>query len=275
MGGTDVVTLHLQYWLFALGFCAAVAGLLSRRAPPWVLWPFLVLMLVAPRMTDSLLVPQADFLLQFFFCLAAILAAAWLEGRSPWHLPAVTVLVGACVLTKREGIFLAAVLLVGLAIATADRWRTAWARLGLVALGVAAIGAPWRLWYWSQGIGGEQPRESDLGRAGDALRLAAQVFFDSGLWSVLTILGVAAVVLASFRGHARQALFVGLLLALILLGGAWLTVAFPEFPVTADEALNPIVRFTGAAALLSAVAAPLLLAGVWTRARAHPARGDP
>ncbi len=270
MGGIDVVTLHLQYWLFAVGFCAAAAGLLSRRVPTWILWPFLVLSLVAPRMSGSLLVPQADFLLQFLLCTAALLGAAWLVGSASWQLSAVTILLGGCVLTKREGIFLAAVLLVALAVASADRWRMAWPRLGVVALGVAAIGLPWRLWYLSQGIGGEQPRDSDPGRTDDALRLALEVFFDRGLWSVLTLLAIAAVVLAALRGAARQAVFVGVLLALVVLGGAWLTVAFPEFPVTADESVNPIVRFTGAAALLSAVAAPLLLAGVWARARTQP-----
>ena len=110
MGGADVVTLHLQYWLFAVGFCTAAAGLLSRRVPTWILWPFLVLALVAPRMSGSLLVPQADFLLQFLLCTAALLGAAWLVGSASWQLPAVTILLGACVLTKREGIFLAAVL---------------------------------------------------------------------------------------------------------------------------------------------------------------------
>ena len=44
MGSADVVTLHLQYWLFAVGFTFAVAGLLATRIPGWILWPFLLLL---------------------------------------------------------------------------------------------------------------------------------------------------------------------------------------------------------------------------------------
>ena len=49
MGSADVVTLHLQFWFFACGFVAAVAGLLAPRVPALLLWPFLLLVLVAPR----------------------------------------------------------------------------------------------------------------------------------------------------------------------------------------------------------------------------------
>ena len=49
MGSPDVVTLHVQYWLFGVGFVWALAGLLAERVPAWILWPFVLLVLVAPR----------------------------------------------------------------------------------------------------------------------------------------------------------------------------------------------------------------------------------
>lgn len=267
MGSADVVTLHVQYWFFTVGFAAAVVGLLWRRVPAWILWPFLLFVLAAPRMSVRLVTPQADFLLQFLFCTAVVLAALWLLERSSWHLVAMTVLLGGAVLTKREGTLLAAILLVALAVASLDRWRFAWPRLALSLAAVAAVGVPWRLWYRDRGIGGEAPSDldADLGRAWDALRLSAEVFFDTSLWSILAFLAVATVVLAAAWGSRRLALLYGLVLVLIVLGGAWITVAYPELPVTADEALNPIVRYTASAVLVGGVVAPLLLADVWRR----------
>ena len=46
MGGPDVVTLHVQFWFLVVGAVAAVAGLLHRHAPAWLLWPPLLLVLV-------------------------------------------------------------------------------------------------------------------------------------------------------------------------------------------------------------------------------------
>jgi hypothetical protein len=265
MGGVDVVTLHVQYWFFAVGFVAAAAGLLSSRVPSWIVWPFVVLMLVAPRMSGHLLTPQADFLLQFFFAIACLLAALWVLEHQPWQLAAATALLGAAVLTKREGALLAGVLLVGLALASASRWRIALPRLALAATVIALLGAGWRLWYSARGIGGEVPADADtdFARLWDALRLAYEVVFDASLWSALTVLGLTAVVLAAIWGDRRLATLLGTVYALIFSGGIWITAAYPELPVTADESLNPIVRYTAAVALVAGVCSPLLLAGVW------------
>jgi 4-amino-4-deoxy-L-arabinose transferase-like glycosyltransferase len=218
-------------------------------------------------MSDSLLIPHADFFLQFFVCVGVVVGALWLEKGDSWHLPALAVLLGAAVLTKREGVLLAAILLLALAIASTDRRRHAWPAIGAVALTVAAAALPWRIWYRVEGIEGDVPTSFALGRTWDALWLALEVTFDTTLWSVLTALVVAAVVLAAIRGDRRQALFFGLLVALVVLGGAWISVAFSDLPLSADESVNPIVRYTGAVALVAGLATPLLLAGVWARAR--------
>ena len=54
MGSVDVNTLHLQYWFLGAGFVWALAGLLSERAPAWIVWPFVIVMLVAPRLGPRL-----------------------------------------------------------------------------------------------------------------------------------------------------------------------------------------------------------------------------
>ena len=271
MGSADVVTLHVQYWFFAVGFAAAAAGLLWRHVPSWILWPLLVFTLLLPRTAGHLVTPQADFLLQFFFCVAVLLAALWLLEGSTWYLATATLLLGAAVLTKREGILLAAILLFALAVASLDRWRRTWPRIGVSALVVIAVGLPWRLWYRSHDISGEAPTsfEASRERVYDAFRLALEVFFDPALWSVLTLVAVAAVVLAAIWGDRRLAVFFGCVFVLIVFGGTWITAAFPEIPVTAEEAVNPIVRYTASAVLVAGIASPLLLAGVWARAGSH------
>ena len=132
---------------------------------------------------------------------------------------------------------------------------------------VGAAAVPWRLWYRSHGIGGEAPTNvgagGSLGRVGDSLRLSFDVFFDTTLWSVVPIVALIAVGAALVWGDRRVAGFLTALLGLVFLGGAWVTYSYRGVPITADEALNPIVRYTGAIVLLAAVSMPLLLASVW------------
>jgi hypothetical protein len=98
---------------------------------------------------------------------------------------------------------------------------------------------------------------------GDALRLSFDVLFDAGLWSVVPIVATVALAAAAIWGNRLLAAFVGAVLGIVFLGGAWVTYSFVEIPITADEALNPIVRYTGALVLLAAAATPLLLDSVW------------
>jgi hypothetical protein len=276
MGSADVVTLHVQYWFFVVGFATAIAGLTWRRVPAWILWPFLLLTLAAPRMSEHLVTAQADFLLQFFFSTAVVLGALWLGERMLWQIAAITVLLGAAVLTKREGLLLAAILFAALALASLDRWRFALPRIALSLAAVAVIAAPWRLWYRARGVGGEAPVSPDVGleRAQDALRLSVEVFLDGSLWSVLTPLAVVSVVFATVWGSRRLALLFGVVLGLIVLGGAWITIAYPDLPVTAEEALNPIVRYTASAALVGGIAAPMLLGDMWLRTTSRERAGE-
>ena len=107
MGSADVVTLHVQFAFFLIGFVAAVAGLLAPRVHAALLWPVLLLVLVAPRIVARSLEPQADFLLDYLFALAALLVALWLVERRTWQLCLASLFLAGAMLTKREGQLLA------------------------------------------------------------------------------------------------------------------------------------------------------------------------
>ena len=160
-------------------------------------------------------------------------------------------------------------------VASLARRGAAWPRLLAVATVVGAAALPWRLWYRSHGIGGEAPTDvgagGSLGRVGDALRLSFDVFFDTNRWSVVPIVALIAWRPRSSGATGGVAGFLGAVLGVVFLGGAWVTFGYRDIPITADEALNPIVRYTGAIVLLAAASVPLLLASVW---RAAPRSTD-
>jgi hypothetical protein len=265
MGGIDPVTLHLQYWFFVVGAVGAIAGCLHRHVAPWLLWPPLLLVLTVPRFGQRLLEPQADMLVDVLFVVAALLLVLWLRDRRGWRLAAAAVLLSGATLTKREGVFFAACAL-GLALVVAWR-RGAWRPLLVTTAVVALSAVPWRLWYESHGIGGEAPAgaglEGSVDRGLDALRLSLDVLFEASLWSVVPVVVLIAVGVSLWAGDRLVAAFAGALLGLLFLGGAWVTYSLPDLPITENEALNPIVRYTGAIVLLGACLLPLLLESAW------------
>lgn len=274
MGSADTVTLHVQYWLLAVGFTAAVAGLLAGRVPGWILWPSLVLALVLPRVRLGVLAAQADFPLQYLVGSAAVLVALWIVERRSWQLHGAGLMLACGVLVKREGLVLAACVLVAALIATL-RTRDAWPRLIVTGIAVAAATLPWRLWYGAHGIEGELGagglRGDVVGRTLDSLELALDVLWDVERWSVVPTIGVVAVVLAAAWGRRAHAAFAAVLVLALTLAAASTSVVFPEIAVTDDEAVNPVVRLTAGTVLAISCLTPLLLAGVWAgRARRLP-----
>jgi hypothetical protein len=262
MGGADVVTLHVQFWFLVAGAVAAVAGLLHRHAPAWIVWPSLLLVLVVPRFQERLLVPQADILVDVLVVVAALLLALWLRDRSGWRLAAAAVLLAGAVNTKREGIlFAAAVLVVAFAVSRPRSWP--WLAVTSLVVGLAIL--PWRIWAERHDIPAGTPSSFSGDRLADAIRLSFEVLYSTARWSVVPLVATIALAAAAVWGDRRLAAYIGLLGLLLFAGGVWSTVGFAELTLTADESGNPIVRYTGALVLFAAVALPLLLRSVWRR----------
>jgi hypothetical protein len=281
MGSADVVTLHVQFWFLLAGFVAAVAGLLATRVPPVLVWSFALLALVSPRVVGRTLEPQADFTLDYLFALAALLVALWLIERRPWQLASATLFLGAVMLTKREGQLMAACV-VAAALATSWReWRSAWPRLALASACAFTIAVPWRLWYVSHDLTGEFPESGvtglldNLDRAWPSLQSVLSSAFDTGLWTVVLPIVIAAIALAFIAGVRVLPLYSTLVYGLALAGFTWGIWSFTELevPIEQDEAINPVVRLTASLVVLSAALTPLLLDAAW-RGTDRPARPE-
>lgn len=271
MGSPDVVTLHVQFWFLACGFVAAVAGLLAPRVHALVLWPCLLLVLVAPRVAGRNLDPQADFLLDYFFALAALLVAFWLVDREPWLLATASMFMAAALLTKRDGQLLVACVVVAAAVGSWRNWRFAWPRLSLAAAVAIAAAIPWRIWFSSRDLAGELPAAGafalfdNLDRGWPAFESAITIVFDYDLWLVIVPLVGVAVLLAFLAGARILPAYTLTLYALVIAGLTWVLWSFTEleFPYVQDESVNPIVRLSASLVVTSAALLPLLLDAAW------------
>ena len=278
VGSADVVVPHFQYWLFAVGFVWALVGLLAERVPPWILWPFVLLLLVAPRIGDRFKVTEADLFLDELFVLAAVLIALWIVDSGRWRLVLATVLLCAVVNTKREGLLLASVLVAVALATTAREWRVRWPSIGILALVVVAAAVPWRVWYVSRNVQGESGshgllREGALDLVWPSLRRSVEVLLDPGYWDLIVPLFVGALVLAALARVGRLAVFFGLLAALVLGGGVWATWNFSLTGAGFVLGGNFVIRYMGAVVLLCVAGAPLLLSAAWPQGSTDP-RGE-
>ncbi|MDH4338855.1 MAG: hypothetical protein OEW47_00600 [Thermoleophilia bacterium] len=271
MGSPDVITLHVQFWFFACGFAGAVAGLLAPRVPGVVLGPCLLLVIVAPRVAGRNLDPQADFLLDYLFALAALLVALWLLDHEPWQLVSASLLLGAAMLTKREGLLLAACVIAAALVAGWRDHRYAWPRLGVAAAVAVAVAVPWRIWFSYRDLEGELPEAGFLGlfghldRAWPAFESVLSTVLDYELWLVIPALAAAGVVLAFIAGARVLPTFALVLYGLLIAGFTWVLWSFTELelPFVQDEGVNPIVRLTGSLVVVSGGLLPLLLDAAW------------
>ena len=271
MGSPDVVTLHVQFWFFACGFIAAIAGLLAPRVPAIFLWPCLLLALVAPRVVGRTLDPQADFLLDYFFALAALFVAFWLVEREPWLLATASVFMAAALLTKREGQLLVACIVLAAVVGSWRQWRFALPRLALASVVAISAAVPWRIWFSSRDLTGELPAAGALAlfdhldRGWPAFESAITTIFDYDLWLVVVPLVGVAVVLAYVAGARILPTYTLTLYALATVGFTWVLWSFTELelPLVQDESVNPMVRLSGSLAIVSAALLPLLLDAAW------------
>jgi hypothetical protein len=269
MGSADVVTLHLQFWFFFIGFLAAVIGLLSPHVPPLFLWPPILLLAVAPHVLDYVLQEQGDFILDQFFGLAALLAGLWLIDHKPWQIASAALFSAAAMSTKREGYILVACIVVAALAASSRQRHFAWPRLLLAGAIAVAATLPWRIFLHVRDLtsGGAEAGGVDLfthtERAWPSLRLAVSAMFDYDIWLIVAPLVLLAAVAAAVAGETRLAAYASLVFVLAIAAFAWVTWAFPSLPITKEAALNPIVRLTGSLAFASTVLIPPLLTSAW------------
>lgn len=269
MGSTDVITFHLQACVMLAALVAAVAGLLSDRVRPVLLYPVLLFAIVLPSVTDRLTDGRADIPLGVFVVGGTVLLARRLETSGQWLLPGAVLLLGAGTLAKREGVLLAACALGAALVATARTRRDSWPSLLLAGAAVVLVGLPWRLWLLVGGApaGGPEAgylavlREPD--RAWPAFELAVRTFLDLDLWLVATPLALAAAVAALLAGDRRVGAFVLAFAALALLACWWAIWTNPSLELTQDYGLNPIVRLVGTPVLVLVALMPLALERGW------------
>jgi hypothetical protein len=270
MGSADTTSLHVQYWFFAVAFVGAVAGLLAGRVRQAILYPVLLAFLVSQSLVERITTAYADVPLGYLVGVAALLVALWIEEGKRWQLAAATILLSGAMLTKREGLLLAACVLFAAFVATwADR-RERWRPLLIAVLAVVALTIPWRVWFTAHGIEGDGPETGYLGafehldRVWPSFELASRTLFDGDLWRVVPFVAIAAIVLAGVAGAWRVAVYSGALLLAALAGGTWATWAYTALPIVQDESQNPIIRITGTTVLTLAALTPLLLQKAWT-----------
>jgi hypothetical protein len=277
MGSADTTSLHVQYWFFAVGFVGAVVGLLAGKVHEAILFPILLLFLVAPSLVERTTTLYADVPLGYLIAGAALLVLLWALEREPWLLASGTILLAGAMLTKREGLlFSGFVVLAGLVVTWSD--RRLWRPLLGAAVVAFVVTVPWRIWFTVEGLQGDGPDSGYLGafsyleRVRPSFDLAVRTLFGEDLWRVGPYVAVAGIVFAAIAGAWRVAVYSAVFLGLAIVGATWATWAYTALPITQHESQNPIIRITGTTVLVLAVLTPLLLQHAWSAHR--PAR-DP
>ncbi len=280
LGAPDSVTLHLQYWFFAAGFVAAVAGLLSRRVHQAILYPALLLVLVAPSLVERMTSVYGDIPLAYLIALAALLLVLWLEEQQPWQLAVATIFLAGAMLTKREGILFTVCVLVAAFAATWAERRLRWKPLLVTGLVAFALALPWRIWFVAHALPGDGPDAGYLGafhhldRVWPSFHLVLTTLFDRDLWPIVSAVAVAAIVLAAVAGSWRISAYSAVFLGASLAMCTWAIWSNTDLPITQADEANPIVRVTSTPILVLAVLTPLLLERTWS-ARTTPASAEP
>jgi len=269
MGGPDTVTLHLQHWFFAVGFVAALVGLLLGRVRTAILLPFVLLTLVMPGFADRVNWAMADPLLAYLVAIGGLQLYLWLEDRSRWRLESATLLLGSAMLIKREGLILVLCVVAAALVASWGERRWAWPCVA-AASGIAlALAAPWRIFLAATGVR-DAPTSGYLSfldhpeRALPSLRLVLETLFDP-IWAGLGAIAVIALVLAFVAGERKLGAFGLTFLAASVLGSAFVIWSETAFEISQAPAVNPVIRMVLVTVLVVAPLVPLSLETAWRR----------
>ena len=286
IGGAETLELARLHWVLAASFLGAVAWILAARVRPAILWPSLALLALAPKFGSlynlfprspppSLTPPHRRLLARRRAAGDADRARrSDRAGLAPRRRPPVRLLSGlflaAATATKNEGLMLALVVVVALAVARPGRHRLR----GLAGLagGIVVVTGIWRIWLNRHSV----PRNPfyDLGdilhpgylwsrndRLGYALGELLEQLVTPSRWLLLV---PATLLLALLAGRQAPTIsvFVATVVVLDVLGFAavyWLSQVDLHFYVdnTVDRLPAFIAVFCGAVfPLLLSVTAP-------------------
>jgi len=145
-GAPSVLALPFQDWLLAASFVAAAATVLRRRVRAAVLWPALCLLALAPQFGASIGEGYADPQLARLIALAAVCGGVWVLDRDERLVVLTGILLVGASLTKREGLGLALLLAVTLAVAARVEAGRGWARALLLVPVLIVASLPWQIW---------------------------------------------------------------------------------------------------------------------------------
>ncbi len=277
MGSADAVTLHQLNALLAVGFVAAIAGLLSSRVPALILLPLLLVLVLVPHgLPEWGTQLMADLPMGFFLATAAVLLALWLGDGHGWRLAAAVVLLGGATVTKREGILFVVIVLSAALVASWRERRTRWPALGAAGIVTLALAIPWRVWLRAHGVPSDAPESGyfgflgDLDRAWSSFWLVLSSTFDYDLWLLVPVLGLAACALALAAGARRVPVFALCLVGASIVGSTWVIWSNPVFEITQDYGINPVGRLAGDLVLILGTLTPLVLAQAWLGSADRP-----
>jgi hypothetical protein len=133
----------LQVCLF-LGFVGAVARLLATRVRSELLWPGLLLLVLAPELLRQLDSGAADLTMAAFMALAALTGALWLARGEVFALVLFVPFAAGAMQGKGEGIPELLLFVALVSVALGRSWR----RLAWLWAGVGAGLVAWLPWYW-------------------------------------------------------------------------------------------------------------------------------
>jgi hypothetical protein len=115
LGDVDPGALAVQNWIVAAAFFGGVAALLAPRVRPAVLWPSLALLALLPDFGLLVASLLADESLALLFALAGVCGALWLVEKEVRFAVLAAFFLATAALVKNEGLMLALVLFVLLA----------------------------------------------------------------------------------------------------------------------------------------------------------------
>jgi hypothetical protein len=198
-GQVDNGIIPLQHWVLAVAFFGALAVLLARRVPPWILWPSLALLAVMPSYVHLVGSALADEPLSACVALAIVCAALWLLDDDPRLIVLTIVFCVAATLLKNEG--LSFTLLIAVLLALTARGRRVRAPLAIALAAIVAI-VPWKLWLNAHDVPRTPAYDTHdlvrpsyladrIGRLGISLHEVPPYFFSWSAWLVAVPLAIA------------------------------------------------------------------------------------